>query len=202
LPRFYRVIGRRLDGTPMDNLELEELVLTISQYYTNGVLVLEEMNSYIRDNVPPEFYSFITNLRHRGVDVYSHHQSIGDPRPDMYSQIKIIRLHFTMDSFTRTSVRNKVLNFELAMIGEIVVKKNHFLGVRMFNEALQKYGDEELIPKNEKIIIDYFKYFFVYIDFEENILGNITEEDFIEACSTYLFRFESKLINQMMNEEI
>ena len=36
--------------------EIVEMLLTIQQYFRNGMLILEEANSYFRHRVPDEFY--------------------------------------------------------------------------------------------------------------------------------------------------
>lgn len=163
-PRIYRVVGIRPDNIPMSEEELIELIYTITDYYTNGVLILEEMNTYIRRQVPREFYAFMIRLRHKGVDLIMHYQSIGDAHPDIWRQTKVLRLHKTMD--TVRSIEHKIPNYELTRIAEIAVEKHYLTGVK----------DET------------GKYYFLYIDFENSKILGISETDFKNACSKYLYQ--------------
>jgi hypothetical protein len=172
LPRIYRIIGIRPDNIPMSEAELIELIYTITEHYKNGVLILEEMNTYIRRQVPRGFYAFMIRLRHKGVDLIMHYQSIGDAHPDIWRQTKILRLHRTMDSVRK--IEDKIPNYELTRIAELTIEK-HYL-----------YGD---------------KYYFLYIDFENMKLIGISESDFRESCSTFLYQNSREVRDLMMEED-
>jgi hypothetical protein len=176
LPRIYRVIGIRPDNIPMSESELIELIYTIQDYYTNGVLILEEMNTYVRRQVPKEFYSFLIRLRHKGVDVIMHYQSIGDAHPDIWRQTKVLRLHRAMDSVR--SIAEKIPNFELVRIAELAIEKHYLTGTNDENG----------------------KYYFLYIDFENMKIIGISETDFKEACEKYIYQ-NNREIKDLMNEE-
>ncbi len=175
-PRIYRIIGIRPDNVPMNEEELIELIYTITEYYTNGVLILEEMNTYIRRQVPRGFYAFMIRLRHKGVDLIMHYQAIGDAHPDIWRQTKILRLHRTMDSVR--SIEQKIPNFELTRIAELSIEKHYLKGTE----------DED------------GKYYFLYIDFENMKILGITEEDFREACERYLYQTKRE-VKDIMSEE-
>jgi hypothetical protein len=179
LPRIYRVIGIRPDNIPMNEVELVELIYTITDYFTNGILILEEMNTYIRRQVPAGFYAFMIRLRHKGVDLIMHYQSIGDAHPDIWRQTKVLRLHRAMDSVR--SIEGKIPNFELVRISELAIEKHYLIGTPDYNG----------------------KYYFLYIDFENMKIIGITEEDFREACERYLYQTtrEMKDIMQEENEQ-
>jgi hypothetical protein len=176
LPRIYRIIGIRPDNIPMSEAELIELIFTIQDYYTNGMLILEEMNTYIRRQVPREFYAFLIRLRHKGVDVVMHYQSIGDAHPDVWRQTKILRLHKTMDSVRK--IEDKIPNFELTRIAELAIEKHYQTNTPDENG----------------------KYYFLYIDFERSRIIGISEPDFREACERYLYQ-EGRELNDLMKEE-
>lgn len=175
-PRIYRVVGIRPDNIPMSEAELIELIYTITEYYTNGVLILEEMNTYIRRQVPRGFYAFMIRLRHKGVDLIMHYQSIGDAHPDIWRQTKVLRLHRAMDSVR--SIEDKIPNFELTRIAELAIEKHYLTGK----------------PDNSG------KYYFLYIDFENMKIIGISEADFREACESYLYQ-QYREIRDLMQEE-
>jgi hypothetical protein len=199
LPRIYRIIGRRPDGTPMGFDEMQELILTINQYYTNGALILEEMNSYIRKQVPRDFYSFFTNLRHRGVDVWTHYQGVKDAHPDIWGQVRGFCMHKTMDSVC--SIEHKLQdNFEICRIAELAINKNYQIGMAMKRIAIAKYGNADIAPKYDQIIFKYHIYYALWIDFDYKTIGGISKEDFIEACRSYIYQHDMKNVNNMLNE--
>jgi len=198
LPRIYRILGIRPDNIPMSEAELVELIYTITNYYTNGLLLCEEMNRYIRRQVPAGFYSFMATLRHRGVDLIMHYQSIGDAHPDIWRQTKSLRLHRVMDSVRR--IKDKIPNFELTRIAELAIEKNYFIGANLKSETLKKYGDELKVPKNEKLVYEYYIYYKVYINFEKMKIIDISDEDFRIACERYLYQ-ERREIRDILQEE-
>jgi hypothetical protein len=176
LPRIYRIVGIRPDNVPMSEAELIELIYTITDYYTNGVLILEEMNTYIRRQVPRGFYAFMIRLRHKGVDLIMHYQSIGDAHPDIWRQTKVLRLHRTMDSVR--SIEDKIPNFELTRIAELAIEK-HYLTGKADNTG---------------------KYYFLYIDFENMKILGISEQDFRDSCERYLYQ-QGREVRDIMQEE-
>lgn len=175
-PLTYRIIGVRPDDKPMSEDELIELILTISDYYTNGALILEEMNTYVRRTVPRQFYGFMIRLRHRGVDLVMHYQAISDAHPDIWAQTKILRLHRTMDSVTR--IKQKIPNFELVRIAEFAVEK-HYLTGKTTPDGI---------------------YYFLYVDFVDMKILGISLDDFKESCERYLYQNKDDVRNIMREQ--
>jgi hypothetical protein len=199
LPRIYRIVGIRPDGIPMDKNEMVELLLTISQYYRNGMLILEEMNSYIRRTVPEEFYSFITTLRHNGVDAIYHFQAAGDAHPDIWRQITILRLHKSNDSVN--SIMSKsgfgADRYELAKIAELSIYDHYQNGMMLKKQALAKYGKPENFPKQVQNEIDKHIYYMLYVNFDTSQILGINPDDFKTHCTKFLYQ-ERKQIKDLM----
>jgi len=198
-PRIYRVIGIRPDNVPMSMDELIELILTIQDFYKNGMLVLEEMNTYVRRQVPKDFYAFMIRLRHKGVDLIIHYQSIGDAHPDIWRQTKILRIHRTMDSVL--SIQNKIPNFELTRIAELAVQTNYLKGVpyKSDYDNAGKSGDKAKMKKLKPYLERYY-YYFLYVDYENMKIIGINEADFKEALDNYLYETRVEIKN-LMNRE-
>jgi hypothetical protein len=176
-PRTYRIIGIRPDGRSMSNEQLVQLILDICDYYVNGALILEEMNTYIRRNVPASFYGFMIRLRHKGIDLIMHYQSINDAHPDIWAQTKALRMHKTIDSVQR--IKHKIPNFELSRIAEIAVNEHYRKGT----------------PDNDGI------YYFLYIDFRKMKIRGISLEDFKTSFSTYLYQNDTEVRNLMKEKD-
>ncbi len=177
-PRIYRILCFHKNGRPMDNKEMVELIMTITDYYTNGLLVLEEMNTYIRRHVPEAFYGFLVRLRHRGIDLISHFQRVGDPHPDIWGNAKSLRLHKAIDSVRRSSTAEKVPNYELVRVAEMIVEKHYLKGT----------------PDGDG------KYYFNYVDFNKGKLRGSSEEDFREAMRSFLLQ-NPREVKDLMAEE-
>lgn len=210
-PRIYRVIGIRPDNIPMSMDELIELILTIQDYFINGLLILEDMNTYIRRQIPKDFYAFMIRLRHKGVDLIMHYQSIGDAHPDIWRQTKILRIHSTMDSVL--AIQGKIPNFELTRIAEISVEINCLRGVSYKNEAdkLKKEltdckndNDKKQLLKDINALNPYverYYYYFLYVDFENMKILGISEKDFHKAAEIYLYETKQEMRNLMERED-
>ena len=207
-PRIYRVIGIRPDNVPMSMDELIELILTIQDYFKNGMLVLEEMNTYVRRQVPKDFYAFMIRLRHRGVDVIMHYQSIGDAHPDIWRQTKILRVHRTMDSVR--GIKNKIPNFELVRIAELAVEKNYLIGINykaksdVLEQQLKENGGNSPVIKAQinslKPYVERYFYYYLYVDFENMKILGVSKEDFAEALKTYLYETKQEIRDLMERE--
>lgn len=200
LPRVYRVICKHPNGVAMNNTENVELMLTIVKYYRNGMLIIEEMNSIIRRSVPADFYSFITTLRHNGVDVMFHFQSFGDPHPDIISQCTIFRMHKSNDSLE--SIKNKrgitQGRYEMARIAEMAINEKYMQGVLLEREALKKFGHENRFPPKVKAKINSLVYYMLYVDFDLSQIRGIDPETFRKHATNYLYSENPNLIKNLM----
>jgi hypothetical protein len=203
LPHIYRIVCFDKNQRPMDANQMVELILTIADYYKNGLLILEEMNSYIRRTIPPAFYAFLTTLRHNGVDVILHFQANGDAHPDIWSQCTTLRLHKANDSVT--SIVGKrgfdADRFELARIAELAIYEKYQKGVKLKKAAMLKYGHEENFPKEVKEEINRHIYYMVYCDFDLSQISNMHPVDFRKACTIFLYQEKTQIKDLMQIED-
>ena len=203
LPRIYRVICRHTDGTAMDQNENVELMLTIAKYYKNGMLIIEEMNSIIRRTVPPKFYSFLTTLRHNGVDVIFHFQSFGDPHPDIISQCTIFRIHKTNDSLDSISNKRGITpeRYEITRIAEMAVNEYYMRGILLESEAQKRYNttNRDNFPPAVKKEVERCIYYMLYVDFDYSKILGMNPEDFTKHATNYLYTEQARMIKNMMS---
>jgi len=192
LPQIYRIVCRRLDGEDMTTDELVEMMITISKYYKNGLLVCEEMNSYFPRQIPDEFWSFFTNVRKSGVDVILHYQRLGDAYPRVWGNAKKMRLHKTFDTASYPGTRTKLGdNFALVKIAENIVNMYYKATVEP-REALVASTDKSKAATNTILKRHNAKvgavFFFCNIDFlRRKIYGAMPYNVFEQAVKQYLW---------------
>ena len=151
---------RRIDAKNLGIKDKKEAVEFLLKVYRNGMLVLEDINTYIISvTFMEEIVGGLVNLRHRAVDVMISYQSLRPVEPRIWQNSRWVRFHYQADNVM--DIKNKVTNVALFKIAQLLV--------------------------NEKYLIKKDKHFFVYIhNFSNKIQGEFTEEEFKSACRKYL----------------
>ena len=150
---------RRIDAKHLSIKEKKEAVEHLLKVYRNGMLVLEDINTYILSVTFMEnIVGGIVNLRHRAVDVMISYQSLRPVEPRIWQNSRWVRFHYQADNVM--DIKNKVSNVALFKIAQLLVNDKYFGGDKRF---------------------------FVYIhNFANKIQGNFTKEEFENACQKYL----------------
>ena len=155
-PKKYRIIPFRKDGQPMTYNEVQLTASTIVRYYRNGMLVLEDINKYTLSNFGQEFVGMFIGLRHLGVDLVAHFQSLRAIPPKIWSEMTQLRWHKQSEKIFKYKMR--ISNLELYSIAECIVDK--------------KYLEDP--------------HYYLWIMANEERLLNVSEEDFKAGCRDYL----------------
>ena len=150
---------RRIDAKHLSIKEKKEAVEYLLKVYRNGMLVLEDINTYILSvTFMEQIVGGIVNLRHRAVDVMISYQSLRPVEPRIWQNSRWVRFHYQADNVM--DIKNKVTNVALFKIAQLLVNDKYFAGDKRF---------------------------FVYIhNFANKIQGNFTEDEFKSACRKYL----------------
>jgi hypothetical protein len=150
---------RRIDAKNLGIKEKKEAVEYLLKVYKNGMLVLEDINTYILSvTFMEEIVGGLVNLRHRAVDVMISYQSLRPVEPRIWQNSRWVRMHYQADNVN--DIKNKVTNPTLFKIAQLLVNEKYFSGDKRF---------------------------FVYIhSFANKIQGKFTKEDFEQACKKYL----------------
>lgn len=150
---------RRIDAKNLSIPEKKKVLEYIIRYYKNGLLVVEDINTYILNVTHmEEIVGGLVNLRHRGVDMLISYQSLRAVEPRMYSNSRWMRLHYQQDNVN--DIKGKIANLALYKIAEILVKTRYFNGDKRF---------------------------FVYIHcFDNKIEGKFTKKEFLDATEKYI----------------
>lgn len=156
VPGKYRIIAYKKNHDIMTPTEMYSTVITISKYFRGGLLILEDINRYIVYSVKIDMVGLLIGLRHIGVDLTIHLQSMRAIPRRFWGNTNMLRLHKQSESID--SYKDRVNNYEMFKIAEIIVDK-----------------------KYEQDI-----YYKLWIDILGNKLINIDKEIFSFACRQYL----------------
>lgn len=150
---------RRIDAKSLGIKEKKEAVEYLLKAYRNGMLVLEDINTYILSvTFMEEIVGGLVNLRHRAVDVLISYQSLRPVEPRIWQNSRWVRMHYQADNVN--DIKNKVTNPALFKIAQLIVNNRYFDGDKRF---------------------------FVYIhSFANKIEGNFTLKEFRDSCRQYL----------------
>jgi hypothetical protein len=150
---------RRIDAKNVGISEKKKILEYLLKVYRNGMLVIEDINTYILSITHmEEIVGGIVNLRHRAVDVLISYQSLRPVEPRIWQNSRWIRMHYQADNVN--DIKGKVNNPTMMKIAEIIVKTRYYAGDKRF---------------------------FVYIhNFTNKIEGKFTKKEFMDACRKYL----------------
>jgi len=150
---------RRIDAKSLPIAQKREAIEYIMHFFRNGMLVLEDVNTYILNVTHMEkIVSGLVNLRHRGVDILISYQSARPVEPRIWQNSRWVRMHYQADNVA--DIKGKLPNATLFKIAQNIVNNRYFAGDKRF---------------------------YVYIhSFDNKIEGDFTEQEFLKACEQYL----------------
>lgn len=150
---------RRIEAKNFSIKEKKEAVEFLLKMYRNGLLILEDVNTYILSvTFMEEIVGGLVNLRHRAVDLMISYQSLRPVEPRIWQNSRWVRMHYQADNVN--DIKNKVTNPALFKIAQLIVNARYHSGDKRF---------------------------FVYIhNFANKIQGDFSEDEFKEACRQYL----------------
>lgn len=166
---------------PMTFSEKEKTLVDIITNYRNGLVLLEDINTYLIGAKSADVISLLCAARHKGIDLIIHLQSLSAVETRMWQNAGVIRFHYQVDDIHR--YRERIPNFELMKIAQNIVSSEYHTG------------------KQDS------KYFFVYVDVRSNKISGCTKEQFIKGCLDYIDRYmkadlkhtaKPKMIQKMM----
>jgi len=172
---------RRIDAKNVSIPQKREILeyLLRRDCYRNGMLVVEDVNTYILNITHmEEIVGGLVNLRHRAVDVLISYQSLRPVEPRIWQNARWVRMHYQADNVD--DIKGKVTNPTLFKIAQLLVNTKYFGGDKRF---------------------------FLYIhSFANKVEGKFTKNDFLDACRKYLllnkkYIKEYKEINMCSDEE-
>jgi hypothetical protein len=158
-------------GETMSIEDKRDMVERMVKQFTDGLLVLEDLDKYMTGAKGQTIVGLLTTNRHSGLDIMISHQSIAKITTTEFQNCTWIRLHKQVDDLSR--YRNRIPNYFIVHIASLIVEEQYLL-------------------RNIR--------FFVYIDMRKLIIKGCSSEAFIRACKKYIDTEENSLIKRMMLE--
>lgn len=159
-------------GETMSIEEKRDMVERMVKQFTDGLLVLEDLDKYMTGAKGQTIVGLLTTNRHSGLDIMISHQSIAKITTTEFQNCTWIRLHKQVDDVSR--YRNRIPNYFLVRIASLIVEEQYLAGnIR----------------------------FFVYINMRKLQIRGCTENAFIRCCKKYIDTEENHVIKRMMQEK-
>jgi hypothetical protein len=132
---------RRIEAKNFSIKEKKEAVEFLLKVYRNGMLVLEDINTYILSvTFMEEIVGGLVNLRHRAVDVMISYQSLRPVEPRIWQNSRWIRMHYQADNVN--DIKNKVTNPTLFKLAQIIVNNRYFNGDKRFFVYIHNFANK------------------------------------------------------------
>ena len=150
---------RRIDAKNIGIKQKKALIVYVIKNFRNGMLVLEDINTYILSVTHmEEIVGGLVNLRHRAVDILISYQSLRPVEPRIWQNSRWVRMHYQADNVN--DIKGKVTNPILFKLAQIIVNNRYFNGDKRF---------------------------FVYIhNFNGKVEGKFTKTEFMEAAKQFI----------------
>ena len=149
------------NNMPMNENEIDDLLVKVMVCFRGGILVVEDLNNIFGDVLPQKFSAMLCNNAHRNSDIFLHLQSIGRLLPKIRQNCDIVRFHHQFDDLIDSKEKlkgdYKILKIVQLIVNNEVERGNKYFFVeiyrdinkikgqyspRMLTEAIQNYLSE------------------------------------------------------------
>ncbi len=165
--KIFRIVPYTLEKRPqrMSQKQLKETMISLCKYFSNGLLLLDDVNVYCTNFEREEIVGALKNLRHKGCDLIMHLQSLNPMRRIHMETCRVIRMH--RDNMTMSVIKTKLGdNYDLFYIARNLV--------------------QIMAQKNKYVHLN------IYVQ-ERKIKGAFTKEEYAQACRKFIMREPSIL---------
>jgi len=176
------------DGTPMDHVQKRSIITKIMKYYTDGMVVLDDIDHYMAGAKGQNMIGALCTVRHKGIDVLLTHQSVAKITTSEWQNCTWLRLHHQVDDVTR--YRERIPKYKMVRIAQLIVDAN-------YEQATIEYSKGQLsdIQYNIK------KSFCVYVNMREQLIVGCNRSSYIKAVKRFIDQEETKTIRMLLQEQ-
>ena len=155
-----KIVPLNKDNTISSFKEKTEILKKILANFVKGLILLEDINTYLIGAKEEDIIAALVSLRHRETDVIIHYQTLAKVPTLMFENASAIRMHKQQESIDR--YKDRIPYYEIIKIGEYLVNAQYYLGNI---------------------------YFHCYVSSKKSyIRGEFKKEDLREACQKYVER--------------
>lgn len=183
-----RILPFKEGRKAMSNIEKREVAEKIVNHFKNGLVVLDDTDSYMTGAKGQSLIGALTTVRHKGIDILFSHQSLGKVTTTQFQACTWIRLHHQVDPITK--YKDRIPNYPIVRIAQLIINEQYDLCSRAMDEG--KFATEEEYKKQRS--------FFVYIDMRRRKVSGCTRAAYIRACKRFIDQEEKSTIRMMLNE--
>lgn len=190
--RLKQIRARRIrpfnpGGIPMDEDEKRGVVSNILKYFSDGMIVLDDIDHYMTGAKGQAMIGALCTVRHKGIDLLLTHQSIAKISTTEWQNCTWLRLHHQVDDVTR--YRERIPKYNLVRIAQLIIDEQYEAATRAFTNGQIQEFDYRI-----------HKSFFVYVNMREQKIRGCSRASFIRAARKYIDQEESKKLRLMLNE--
>lgn len=134
-------------GGKMGQKELQEVLSEILKHFRNGLLIIEDLTSFVSDSLPADLIGKVATQRHVSVDIIIHFQTIGKvAHPKIWSMCNWYRFHKNGDTIEKN--KNKLTgNLDALYIAEKMIHKQDRMGNKRFYVYYHRDTNSNLVGK-------------------------------------------------------
>jgi hypothetical protein len=185
--RIRRIRPITRTGRMMTLTQKREIVEKIVAEFTNGLIVLEDIDKFMVGAKGQEVVGVLCANRHSDLDILISHQSIAKITTTEWQNMTWLRLHKQVDDISR--YRNRIPNYALVRIATFIVEEQYNLA----NDAFEK---QQINEKQFQIR----KSFFVYLDMRRLKIKGCSKAAFIRAAKRFIDQEENKKLKLLLQE--
>ncbi|MEQ8624385.1 MAG: hypothetical protein RJQ00_06010 [Vicingaceae bacterium] len=185
--RIRRIRPITRTGKMMTLTQKRQIVEKIVAEFTNGLIVLEDIDKFMVGAKGQEVVGVLCANRHSDLDILISHQSIAKITTTEWQNMTWLRLHKQVDDISR--YRNRIPNYPLVRIATFIVEEQYNLA----NEAFER---NEIDEKQFQIR----KSFFVYLDMRRLKIKGCSKAAFVRATKRYIDQEENKKVKLLLQE--
>ena len=197
-PCVRRIVPFNKDGSPMINSDFKVTFETIANNMYDSMILFEDINRFQSAFRGQTAVSTITTLRHRGIDIIIHYQSISKISTSLFENADYIRIHMVSDNPYR--YLDRLPNSFVTLVGYLIVAKAYrdsFLYLQSNGIKAQDYKLNRSKYKNHQSKADgIFKS--VYVGIQTAVVTGVTFEEFSAGVKEYYKNYRDRIITQTM----
>ncbi len=183
-----RILPLKQGGIPMNNIEKREVAEKIVNHFKNGLVVLDDTDSYMASAKGQSLIGALTTVRHKGIDILFSHQSLAKVTTTQFQACTWIRLHHQVDPVTK--YKDRIPNYPLVRIAQLIVNEQYDLCSQAMDNG--DFTTEQAYKRQ--------KSFFVYIDMRRRKVIGCTRSAYIRACKRFIDQEEKATIRMLLSE--